>query len=126
MNYDPAQGCPARASNRRRVKASETLRAPAKLNLTLEVLQRRDDGLHALRSVMVPLDLCDGLRVEPSLQRTFSCNVPELLRDNLVAIAQLAESLDQGSFELAMQIVPLDWWVTQLPDRPSTAGKLPT
>jgi hypothetical protein len=42
------------------------------------------------------------------------------LRDNLVAIAQLAESLDRGSFELAMRIVPLDWWVTQLPDRPST------
>ena len=41
------------------------------------------------------------------------------LPDNLVAIAQLAESLDRGSFELAMRIVPTDWWVTQLPDRPS-------
>jgi hypothetical protein len=48
------------------------------------------------------------------------------LRDNLVAIAQLAESLDRGSFELAMRIVPLDWWVTQLPDRPSTAENLRT
>jgi hypothetical protein len=46
------------------------------------------------------------------------------LRDNLVAIAQLAESLDRSSFELAMQIVPIDWWVTQLPDRPSTAENL--
>jgi len=44
----------------------------------------------------------------------------EWLRDNLVAIAQLAEVLDRGSFELAMRIVPLDWWTTQLPDRPST------
>ena len=42
------------------------------------------------------------------------------LRDNLVAIAQLAESLDRSSFELAMRIVPTDWWMTQLPDRPST------
>jgi hypothetical protein len=42
------------------------------------------------------------------------------LRDNLVAIAQLAESLDRGSFELAMRIVPTDWWVAQLPDRPSS------
>jgi hypothetical protein len=42
------------------------------------------------------------------------------LRDNLVAIAQLAESLDRSSFELAMRIVPTDWWLTQLPDRPST------
>jgi hypothetical protein len=46
----------------------------------------------------------------------------EWLRDNLVAIAQLAESLDRGSFELALRIVPLDWWATRLPDRPSTAS----
>ena len=50
----------------------------------------------------------------------------EWLRDNLVAIAQLAESLDRGSFELAMRIVPLGWWVTRLPDRPSAAEDLPT
>jgi hypothetical protein len=50
----------------------------------------------------------------------------EWLRDNLVAIAQLAEALDRGSFELAMRIVPLDWWITQLPDRPSTAENQPT
>jgi hypothetical protein len=43
------------------------------------------------------------------------------LRDNLVAVAQLAESLDRSSFELAMRIVPFEWWVAQLPDRPSTA-----
>ena len=46
----------------------------------------------------------------------------EWLRDNLVAIAELAESLDRVSFELAMAIVPLDWWTEQLPDRPSTTG----
>jgi len=50
----------------------------------------------------------------------------EWLRDNLVAIAQLAESLDRGSFQLAMRIVPLDWWAAQLPDRPSTAENLQT
>jgi len=50
----------------------------------------------------------------------------EWLRDNLVAIAQLAESLDRSSFELAMQIVPIDWWTAQLPDRPSTPENLPT
>ena len=50
----------------------------------------------------------------------------EWLRDNLVAIAQLAESLDRSSFELAMRIVPPDWWAAQLPDRPSTAENLRT
>ena len=45
----------------------------------------------------------------------------EWLRDNLVAIAQLAESLDRSSFDLAMRIVPIEWWTAQLPDRPSAA-----
>jgi hypothetical protein len=45
----------------------------------------------------------------------------EWLRDNLVAIAQLAESLDRSSFDLAERIVPTEWWLAQLPDRPSTA-----
>jgi hypothetical protein len=43
------------------------------------------------------------------------------LRDNLVAIAQLAERLDRGSFELALRIVPLDWWAARLPDPPQAA-----
>ena len=37
--------------------------APAKLNLTLAVVGRRDDGYHALHSVMVPLGLADRLSV---------------------------------------------------------------
>jgi hypothetical protein len=47
------------------------------------------------------------------------------LCENLMAIAQLAESLDRGSFELAMRIVPLGWWTAQVPDRPATAENLP-
>jgi 4-diphosphocytidyl-2-C-methyl-D-erythritol kinase len=35
--------------------------APAKLNLTLAVLGLRDDGFHALHSVMVPLGIADRL-----------------------------------------------------------------
>ncbi len=64
-------------------------------------------------------------RVSPATQ-TGGPVEEEWLRDNLVAIAQLAESLDRGSFELAMRIVPPDWWAAQLPDRPSTAENLQT
>ena len=45
------------------------------------------------------------------------------LRENLVAIAQLAELLDRESLELAFEIVPLDWWASQLPDRPSSGER---
>ena len=38
-------------------------RAPAKLNLTLEVLRRRGDGYHEIRSVVALIDLCDELEV---------------------------------------------------------------
>ncbi|MFL5909307.1 MAG: hypothetical protein ACJ768_01870 [Gaiellaceae bacterium] len=64
-------------------------------------------------------------RVSPATQAVGPVE-EEWLRDNLVAIAQLAESLDRASFELAMRIVPLDWWTAQLPDRPSTAENLRT
>jgi hypothetical protein len=64
-------------------------------------------------------------RVSPATQAGWPVE-DEWLRDNLVAIAQLAESLDRGSFELAFQIVPLDWWAAQLPDRPSTGENLQT
>ena len=59
-------------------------------------------------------------RLSPATQASGPVD-DEWLRDNLVAIAQLAESLDRSSFELAMQILPPEWWAAQLPDRPSTA-----
>lgn len=37
-----------------------TVLAPAKLNLTLEVLAKRDDGFHEIRSVIQTIDLCDS------------------------------------------------------------------
>ncbi len=40
-----------------------TLRACAKLNLTLDVLQKRPDGYHDIRSVMQAIDLCDEVTV---------------------------------------------------------------
>ncbi len=38
--------------------------APAKINLSLRVLGRREDGFHALETLMVPLDLADEIALE--------------------------------------------------------------
>ncbi len=66
----------------------ERLFAPAKINLTLEVLARRDDGYHGIRSVMVPLELGDEIAIEPSDRFAFACDAGELGGDdNLVVRA---------------------------------------
>jgi 4-diphosphocytidyl-2-C-methyl-D-erythritol kinase len=68
-----------------------TFACPAKINLTLEVVGRRDDGYHALRSVMVPLELGDELHVVPAGRFSFTCSDPALENDdNLVVRAALA------------------------------------
>jgi 4-diphosphocytidyl-2-C-methyl-D-erythritol kinase len=59
-----------------------SIAAPAKLNLTLEILSRRDDGYHTLRSVMVPIGLYDHVDLEPAEVATSG-----LEPDNLVSRA---------------------------------------
>ena len=44
---------------------SLTVEAPAKLNLTLDILRRRPDGYHEMRMVMGSISLCDRVTVEP-------------------------------------------------------------
>ena len=62
-----------------------TVRAYAKVNLTLEVLGRREDGYHRIVSVMQTIDLSDELRFAPADRITLRCNVPSLeTHDNLV------------------------------------------
>lgn len=51
----------------RKAESRRTVGAPAKLNLYLEVLGGRDDGYHELETLMVPLQLCDSLSIEPTL-----------------------------------------------------------
>ena len=40
------------------------LDAPAKLNLSLAVLDRRQDGFHEIESLMVPVSVSDRLHVQ--------------------------------------------------------------
>jgi len=54
-----------------------TVQAPAKLNLTLEVLARRPDGYHEIRSVIQTINLCDSLRFQLSQKVAFKSNMPD-------------------------------------------------
>jgi len=40
--------------------------APAKINWTLEIMGRRPDGYHEVRTVLQTVDLCDRVRVSPA------------------------------------------------------------
>lgn len=62
------------------------LACPAKINLTLEILNRRDDGYHLLRSVMVPLAFGDELEIEPAESFSFRCDEPALENDANLAV----------------------------------------
>jgi len=62
-----------------------TVLAPAKLNLTLEVLAKRPDGFHEIRSVIQTINLCDSLHFQLSQNIEFKSNVPNWIpEDSLV------------------------------------------
>lgn len=50
----------------KKAKNCAELLAPAKINLTLEVLGKRDDGYHELRSIMHSVSVYDRITIEPN------------------------------------------------------------
>jgi 4-diphosphocytidyl-2-C-methyl-D-erythritol kinase len=83
------------------------LLAPAKLNLTLEVLARRDDGYHTLRSLMVPVGLSDRIEIEPATTPSFATDDPALEgADNLVVRALAAAGATESFAVRLAKVIP--------------------
>jgi 4-diphosphocytidyl-2-C-methyl-D-erythritol kinase len=66
--------------------------APAKINLSLKLLSRRDDGFHEIETLIVPISVCDEIKIERrSLKQGigFHCNDPSVPAgdDNLIVRA---------------------------------------
>jgi ribosomal protein S3 len=80
------------------------LDCPAKLNLTLEVLSKKDDGMHEIKSHFQLIDLCDEMRIEKSearqslIRTNASINIEN--KNNLVyeAIEVLSDHVKQDIF----------------------------
>jgi 4-diphosphocytidyl-2-C-methyl-D-erythritol kinase len=53
-----------------------TILAPAKVNLTLEVLAKRRDGFHEIRSLVQAINLCDRLHFKLGDGIEFRCDSP--------------------------------------------------
>ena len=89
-----------------------TVVAPAKLNLTLEVLGKRPDGFHEIRSVIQTINLCDRLCFQLSGNMVFRCDEPSWLpEESLVSTAagllQEASGCPEGAIIEVHKHIPL-------------------
>jgi 4-diphosphocytidyl-2-C-methyl-D-erythritol kinase len=64
------------------------LKSPAKVNLRLEILRKRDDGYHELRTILQKISLCDTLSVSLKKEKGISVSTDHpglsIGRENLV------------------------------------------
>ncbi len=69
-----------------------TFLAPAKINLSLLVRGRRDDGFHEIETRMVPISLCDRLEIERSAGGglVFTCDDPTVPGDDTNLVVRAA------------------------------------
>jgi 4-diphosphocytidyl-2-C-methyl-D-erythritol kinase len=72
------------------------VKAPAKINLTLEVLGERPDGFHEIRSVIQAIDLYDTLSFRSNHQLRFSCDNPDFIADKSL-VSRAAAMLQEAS-----------------------------
>ncbi len=68
---------------------------PAKINLTLRVLDRRSDGFHELDTVFQAIDLWDTLEFELADAITLTTDHPELVADASNLVCRAASLLQQ-------------------------------
>lgn len=57
------------------------IKANAKINLSLNVIKRRDDGYHELAMIMMPIQLFDTIIIKESTKEHFTCNDETLKLD---------------------------------------------
>lgn len=79
--------------------------APAKLNLTLEVLGRRAGGYHDLQSIVVHLDLADDLEFSPAEQRRIVYR-----DDNDRPVAILSHDIVERTWDLLLALDRARGW----------------
>ena len=88
-----------------------TVKAPAKINLTLEVLGKRPDGYHEIRSVIQTINLGDSLRFRLSKKLRFSCDNPDfIIEESLIsraaALLQQANGFSKGATIEVVKKIP--------------------
>jgi 4-diphosphocytidyl-2-C-methyl-D-erythritol kinase len=89
-----------------------TILAPAKINLTLEVLAERPDGYHEIRGLIQTINLCDCLRFRLSHDIKLVCDNPsfvgeESLVSRATTLLQQATGCTKGATIEITKRIPL-------------------
>ncbi len=89
-----------------------TVLAPAKINLTLEVLAKRLDGFHEIRSVIQTINLCDSLCLQLGHNIKFKCDernwtAEKSLLPKAVKLLQKTTGCSEGATIEVIKRIPL-------------------
>ena len=98
------------------------LRAPAKINLYLKVVGRRNDGYHELRTLMCCIDLYDTLQLRMGTDQSgIVCSDPDLPRDGSNLVLRAAMDY-HAALEADTDILPQNAFIHLTKRIPSGAG----
>ena len=81
------------------------VRAYAKVNLTLEVVSKRDDGYHNIRSVMQTVDIFDELHISKSNTLSLNSNVKSLENQNNLVLRAAEMLRKEVNQDLGAEII---------------------
>lgn len=85
-----------------------SIKSPAKINLGLEILRKRTDGYHEIRTILQMVDIEDDISIRFSDEMHIACTDPELERaDNLAlrAASRWSAELDPQHRSLNIELV---------------------
>jgi 4-diphosphocytidyl-2-C-methyl-D-erythritol kinase len=84
-----------------------TVYAPAKLNLFLEILQKRADGFHEIETLMAPVARWDTLRFEATVDPQLDCESRWAISQSSPTFVA-GQSVDAGAYHALRELPPAD------------------
>ena len=81
--------------------------APAKINLNLRIVGKREDGFHELSTLMVALDLVDELHFHTSRTTTLLCETPGVPTDESNLVFKAVREFEKSYGRKAKQKITL-------------------
>jgi 4-diphosphocytidyl-2-C-methyl-D-erythritol kinase len=88
--------------------SSLTVKAPAKLNLSLRVLARRDDGFHEIDTLMVKLPgLADEIEFQEAGRFSFHCDDPTVPHDESNLVVKAVRAYEAATGQPCRQAITL-------------------